>query len=169
MFELIDSPTNSGTTPNGSMPFQVGRINAMIMGGPFSYYHDHLANIPGFTGVLMAEELQHLDHGVFIPTKDFSTPDPTAMRLGIVQLIARLAEGQLAYVGCMGGIGRTGIFMAALAKIMMEANGYDDEQYGTPIEYVRGHYLKTAVETKDQQDFINNLFVADLAKWAQMI
>jgi protein tyrosine phosphatase len=161
MYELIETiKPKTNKTPNGEMMFELGDMKTMIMGGPFEYYHDHLSSLPNFTGVLMAAELEHMDHAIFIPTQDFQTPDETMFRLGLVQSIARIQKGELIYVGCMGGIGRTGLFMAGLAKVM----GVKDV-----IAHVRNHYLPTAVETQQQQDYINNLYLEDIAKWARML
>ena len=60
----------------------------------------------------------------------------------------------------MGGIGRTGLFLAALAKLSGEKD---------PVAYVRKHYMPHAVETQQQQDFIKNLKVWDLRWKLQLI
>ena len=48
-------------------------------------------------------------------------------------------------VGCMGGIGRTGLMLALLAKSFGEED---------PVRYVRATYYSHAVETAAQKQFI---------------
>jgi len=73
---------------------------------------------------------------------------------------AGLAGKQL-YIGCMGGWGRTGLFMALLAK----ASGISD-----PVAFIREQYTPHAVETKEQQDYVANFDVSpiqrNLWRWA---
>jgi len=50
-------------------------------------------------------------------------------------------------ISCIGGHGRTGIILA----IWCGLNGAP-----SPIEYVREHYSKKAIETKEQEEFVIN-------------
>lgn len=110
----------------------------VVAGGP---YRDKPA---GYTGVKMAAEI-HAPHAVSIPTQDFSTPDPVVMNRGLREAIELMNEGKPLYAGCAGGIGRTGLFLAVLAK----AFGVND-----PIKYVRAHYYAHAVETSAQMKYV---------------
>jgi len=69
--------------------------------------------------------------------------------------------GEKIYIGCMGGWGRTGLFMALLAK----ATGISD-----PVAFIREYYTPHAVETKEQQDYVANFDVSpiqrELWRWA---
>jgi hypothetical protein len=59
---------------------------------------------------------------------------------------ARLEAGSKVHAGCVGGHGRTGLFFAALVKVMA---GEPDA-----IAYVRQHYCRKAVESQRQVDFL---------------
>lgn len=82
---------------------------------------------------------------VDIPTRDFDTPPLRLLNMGLAAAVTAILRERPVYVGCMGGIGRTGLFLAILAK----AWGVED-----PVAYVREHYLGHAVETKQQQQFV---------------
>ena len=56
----------------------------------------------------------------------------------------------------MGGWGRTGLFLALIAKVCGEKD---------PVAYVREHYAPHAVETKDQQAYVESFDVAALQRW----
>ena len=64
--------------------------------------------------------------------------------------INKLKEGFKIHVGCFLGIGRTGLFLSAIVKEMLNI---DDA-----ITYVREHYNEKAVETKIQEEFLVNNF-----------
>jgi len=150
---------------NGFMPFTLGKIDTYVIGGPFRNFETakHIVRVEtgaALKGVLMAEELGYLPKDVFVPTVDFQTPEVKDVRKALMQSIALMAVGHQLYVGCMGGIGRTGLFLAALAKIM----GTED-----PVAYVRSHYIPHAVETEAQQQFIADLKVEDIQKWARLV
>lgn len=135
-------------TPNGSMPFKLGAVNGVIVGGPYAAKPDSMR------GVKMAREIS-MPCDIDIPTDDFSTPDVSALLYGMDMAVDILSREGRIYVGCMGGIGRTGLFMAAMAKLMGEED---------PVGYVRKHYIPHAVETKRQQEFISKLDVDGLRR-----
>ena len=121
-----------------SMPLAIfGGVS--IFGGPY------VDKPEGFTGVKMAVEIDR-PCDIAIDTRDYSVPTQEAMQSGILQAIERLSRGETLYAGCWGGIGRTGLFMACLAK----ASGV-----GQPIPWVRGNYNEHAVETKQQAAFVD--------------
>ncbi len=136
------------------MPVIIGNVVHILMGGPYK-------NKPlYFKGVKMAVEIFE-PCAIDIPTRDFNVPDEKVLLRGVVEGFVRMLRGQHLYVGCMGGIGRTGLYMAAMAKVMFVA-GFIDEP---PIEYVRKYYIPHAVETTQQIQYINNLEVDVIAKW----
>lgn len=98
----------------------------------------------GMIGVKMAEEIMEF-YTVSIPVKDFGIPTKEQMDKGLYEAIIWVVSGKPVYVGCMGGIGRTGLMLAILAK----AFGVKD-----PIMYVRANYSKHAVETRNQEEFV---------------
>lgn len=133
-----------------SIPFRAGVVNATIFGGPFRQYETGTRRL---VGVKMAREIDH-PHDISIPTKDYSVPDPDDMIAGLLAAIERMAEGNDLYVGCLGGIGRTGLFMAVAAKTLI---AYHDGEYAKntdPVKLVRAYYLPHAVETSEQLSYV---------------
>lgn len=113
-------------------------------------------------GVKMAAEIRKTC-AVDIPTVDFETPDPLLLERGLIKAIDLILAGRPVYVGCMGGKGRTGLFLAVLAKAFGVKN---------PVEYVRANYYAHAVETRDQYDFVQKFPISlrvrreiRLARW----
>lgn len=128
-----------------SMPFECGEVKAMIYGGPFNNAkHDRRLVL-----VKMAKEIEK-PCDIDIPTVDFSVPTRHDMDTGVLEAVKLIAQGNDIYVGCMGGIGRTGLFMGCMAKVMKD--------FGTPmgevIPYVRREFKQHAIETQEQQDFV---------------
>lgn len=116
-----------------------------VFGGPY------LQKPTGYVGVKMAQELplfKNGDHQIDIPTKDFSTPPQDKLLAGLEEAVDQILAGKNVYVGCMGGKGRTGLFLSVLVKAFGIKN---------PVEYVRSVYYRHAVETPDQYDFVAEL------------
>jgi hypothetical protein len=138
-----------------SLPLRKNR-NYTILGGPFV---DH---IPGTIGVKMAAEIQRPCH-INIPTRDYQTPDPEDLRNGLINAVEHMVKGDPLYVGCYAGKGRTGLFLAVLAKAM----GIEK-----PVDYVRANYYSHAVETEDQYLFVMDFpippEVTKMLKWARV-
>lgn len=61
-----------------------------------------------------------------------------------------MKAGKKVFVGCIGGHGRTGLFLAALTKVMIG----DEDATNT----VRKNYCHKAVESKEQIDWLNKHF-----------
>jgi hypothetical protein len=110
----------------------------LVEGGPF------YSCPPNRVGVKMAREINKPCY-VNIPTYDYNVPDIAVLNEGLTKAVEAMLRGQPLYVGCMGGKGRTGLFLAILSK----AFGVH-----APIEYVRQHYYSHAVETPQQADFV---------------
>lgn len=132
--------------PNGYMPVWIGDQVHIIVGGPYRFCP------PSFKGVKMAVEIKDPCH-IDIPTRDFNVPDEMMFRRGLVEGFVRMLRGQHLYVGCMGGIGRTGLYLAGIAKYTQRCGWIDQD----PVEYVREHYIPHAVETDEQQQYIADL------------
>jgi hypothetical protein len=109
-----------------------------VYGGP---YRDRPE---AFRGVKLAKEIKSPCH-VSIPIRDFSIPETSVLNAGLENAVYLLLKGEPVYAGCMGGRGRTGLFLAILAKAFGVAS---------PVEYVREHYFNHAVETTEQYDFV---------------
>lgn len=123
--------------------FPFSRLHYTVSGGPF---HDCPTSM---VGVKMAKEIQR-KCAVSIPTADFQTPDAETLAIGLDNAVRFLLKGQPLYVGCMGGKGRTGLFLAVLAK------AFGVKQ---PVEYVRKHYYVHAVETPEQYRFVQTFAI----------
>ena len=117
-----------------------------IYGGP---YRNKPKDLPG---IKMAAEI-NAPFEISIPTRDFSVPVYEDMVEGLKQAIEEMASGRVFYVGCMGGIGRTGLFLALLARALGEDN---------PVEWVRTHYDKRAVETAEQKAYVESFDLSPL-------
>lgn len=126
------------------MPLPFGGGSVRVYGGP--YYYRPLS----MTGVKLAQEI-NLPCDINLPIADYSIPRPDLARRALLASIDALERGESLYVGCMGGKGRTGLFMALLAK----AAGVEH-----PIEHVRSTYFEHAVETLEQERFVKAFDVA---------
>lgn len=131
---------------NQGMRVKLGTIEGTIFGGPFRNYEPGTRRL---VGVKMAAEINH-PHEISIPTEDFSIPDVLDMQRGLEDAVRALYHGNDIYAGCMGGIGRTGLFMGCMAKLMDDLG----ENIGDPVAYVRSSYKLHAIETQEQQDFV---------------
>jgi hypothetical protein len=127
-------------TVRGRLPLMVAGQAVTITGGPFDAIPD------GAYGVCLevaAEKAWLAD--VLLPTADFGLPDAAALQAAVATVLRQLETepGRPVHVGCRAGVGRTGLFMACLAK----AAGVE----GDPLAYVRAHYLAHAAETPAQE------------------
>jgi hypothetical protein len=146
---------------NGNIPLRIGRlIDTTVYGGPYRQVPEF------FWGVKMAEEINH-PHMVAVDTRDFSVPEVSDLKKGIVKALMAMINEEDVYAGCAGGIGRTGIFLAALAKVQIEyrKSKHRAGRGEDPVLYVRKHFIPHAVETKQQEEFIANLDVSDIVEW----
>lgn len=145
-------------TPNGVLPIQLGSLKATIMGGPY------LAKPEGYCGVKMAAEI-NAPCVISIPTRDFSVPPVALFRMGLLQALTLLHQRQKLYVGCMGGVGRTGLFMGGLVKVVSEYRRKTHRSTLDPKLYVREKYQSHAIETQKQEQYLEDLDVSDLVEW----
>ena len=122
-----------------SMPLHLKHgVSYTVYGGPYR------ACPSDVFGVKMAAEID-APCDVSVPTQDFSIPDVDAATQGLKETVKAVLAGKKVYVGCMGGIGRTGLMLALLAKSFGEED---------PVRYVRATYYSHAVETAAQKQFI---------------
>lgn len=123
----------------GQLKIQLNKRQYFVVtGGPFM-------DCPStMQGVKMAAEIKR-ECAVDIPTVDYKTPDRLKLYRGLGKALDLMLAGEPVYVGCMGGKGRTGLFLAVLAK------AFGIKQ---PVEFVREHYYKHAVETPEQYAFV---------------
>ena len=140
---------------NGVLPVKLGFNGAYfdfeIIGGPFDAYR------PGVNadfGVCVRAERVPKTADVHLPIHDFDVPrDQSEVDIAIEDTFGALLAGKRVYVGCMGGWGRTGLFLALLAKVAGVAD---------PVGYVRANYTPRAVETKEQMAYVHDFDVLPL-------
>jgi hypothetical protein len=126
--------------PRGRLPLVLDGREVTVLGGPFE------ACPPGAFSICLETRAQNAWLAdVVLPTEDFGTPDPAALKQAVAAALEALREApeRALYVGCRAGLGRTGLFLACLAR----AAGVE----GDPVSYVRAHYHPEAAETEAQQ------------------
>lgn len=84
---------------------------------------------------------------IHLPIPDFSIPDRAELDQAVEQAIDLAKQGKNIAVHCSAGIGRTGLFMAEMAK---QAMGMPGEE---AVRWVR-KYVPHAVETEEQVRFV---------------
>jgi len=139
-----------------------------LFGGP---YRNHDMVPEGTFKVKMASEIRAVCD-IAVPCVDFGVPNERVFRHALQLAATNLVSGKRVFVGCAYGIGRTGTFLAALAKLHREvlwrtctAPELGDDAVSDPVEEVRDLYYKGAVETREQADFVRLLDVSWLARW----
>ena len=99
---------------------------------------------------LMAEH--ELPCDLWVPVADFSVPDsPDLFRAAFDRILTRTDH---TFAGCMGGIGRTGLFIGCFLRYL----GHPD-----PLPLLRATLHPHAVETVDQKAFLDAFPLADPA------
>jgi hypothetical protein len=111
-----------------------------FVGGP---YRERIA---GTFGVLLAPELRSLDHDYLLAIPDFGVPTAAALEEGIAEIVSAAMKGKVPYIGCFGGIGRTGLVLAAIHRVL--------DPYHDALLWVRREYLAHAVERPAQEKLI---------------
>jgi protein-tyrosine phosphatase len=87
------------------------------------------------------------------PIRDFSVPSLTDLQTTLNQTISHAGYGRNVAIHCSAGIGRTGLFAALLARVLLGFNGEE------AIQWVR-RYIDSAVETPEQRQFVISATVA---------
>ncbi len=87
---------------------------------------------------------------MMIDWPDFGLPSDRAVFLDVVNdVLCRARGGAIVEIGCVGGHGRTGTFLAVLA---IQAG----EPSRSAVAWVRSHYCHEAIETDEQVAFIES-------------
>ena len=90
--------------------------------------------------------------GVFFPINDMGVPASLDDFKQLIEWTAeQLKAGKKVHAGCIGGHGRTGLFFAALRKLLVPE---DDDA----IMHVRNNYCKKTVESVQQVDWLHEHF-----------
>lgn len=94
----------------------------------------------------------------YLPIKDFSVPDNNEkLNEAIINILQEMIEKKnTVYMGCFGGVGRTGLVLACIAKSLDIEN---------PISYVRENYSPRSVETDEQANFVQNFDTTIVKNW----
>lgn len=92
-------------------------------------------------------KLDTLPRCVYYPIQNLGVPNNAEKFHALIHIIVEaLEQGQRVHVGCIGGHGRTGMVLAAVAAVL----GVSDD----PIAWVRENYCKKAVENSAQEGFL---------------
>lgn len=115
--------------------FGQGRL---IRGGPFDACEAPAISLCLEPGAVRAAEAM-----LSLPLADFTAPATPQLEATLAALLAAMRDrpGLPVYIGCRAGIGRTGMLIAALARLAGHAE---------PIAWTRAHYHPHAVETPAQ-------------------
>jgi hypothetical protein len=108
--------------------------------------------------VKCATEIQ-ADFDVEVPCQDFGVPTNADMRYAVGQAIEAAFRGRPVFAGCMGGIGRTGTFLAVVLKVF-----YPKVPVKSLVPMVKRVYFGPAVETEEQYRLIESIDVSALQR-----
>ena len=127
-------------TPRGRLFLRLDGHEVLVLGGPFDAVPPD-----AFSVCLEPRAVKAWLADIALPIEDFGTPPEADLRRAVGAALAALREdpARPLFVGCRAGLGRTGLFLACLAR----AAGVE----GDPVAHVRGHYHPEAVETPAQQ------------------
>lgn len=103
--------------------------------------------VRGTYGVKLAPEAQG-QCDLLVPIPDYGVPKQDDFEVALARIIRAAETGQVVYVGCMGGIGRTGMVLAGLRRVLCRKGG------GEAIAWARANYLGHTIETRDQERLV---------------
>lgn len=150
-------PTANGVLTFPSQGARTAFRSFTIYGGPYAAFAPAQPGEIKRFGICLREEVPRGSVAdVHLPIDDFSVPrDPVLVADTIVKAYRAGLGGKDVFAGCMGGMGRTGLFLAILAKAMGEKD---------PVPFVRKNYYSRAVETQEQAQYVKDFDVTDLRK-----
>ena len=125
----------------GYIEFEFNGHARRIYGGSFF----HAPDDDDFYTVNLMQEQPDLVSTDYFPIKDFSTPQSSSELIEVFEKMLEDEKQRDIYVGCFGGIGRTGLFIGSFLKYM----GND-----SPIYTTRSTYYHKAIETMEQENFV---------------
>ncbi|MFW5713917.1 MAG: protein-tyrosine phosphatase family protein [Brevefilum sp.] len=86
---------------------------------------------------------------IYAPVEDFSIPEQGAFQRPLQRVLNAAQSGQTVVIHCHAGLGRTGMFAACLAKIVLSLSGEE------AVQWIR-QYVPEAVQTVQQYRFVEN-------------
>jgi protein-tyrosine phosphatase len=117
-----------------------------VFGGPFEKCVKSAQK--GDATIRVAQEQHQHRATAAVEMHDFQTPpDEQAIKYALVVAVQALADGRNVFVGCMGGTGRTGLFMSCLAMAL-------HPKVADGRAYARARYKPGAVETQEQYQWL---------------
>ena len=128
-----------------------------VYGGPFRE-----APLVGTYNVNLQAEKAHGHAPIHhrLPIVDYSLPAVGAAKATLARIIfMALVRRKFVYIGCMGGIGRTGLILSLLVRIAYDLPGV------VSVDHVRSNFHSHAVETDEQQSFVNLFPCKGLRRW----
>ena len=138
-----------------------GLGRAFVYGGPY------LRKSVKLVGVKLAGEVRK-DCTIDFPIPNYGICDQSELLEAVAKAYALLLTDQQVYVGCVGGIGRTGLFLGVMAKVSHAYVPYGPEECGgafDPVLFVRKHYLAHAIETSAQESLVRGIDVSGVVRW----
>lgn len=123
----------------GAVTLRLLGRDQIIQGGPFDDFQ------PPAIGVCLAvRSLRVAEAALVLPVVDYGAPEAAELTAALRDVLGLIAANPdlPVYIGCRAGIGRTGMMIAALAKLAGHAD---------PIGWVRANYHPRAVETAEQR------------------
>lgn len=138
---------------NGKIKFEFNNRSCFIFGGAYT-------NKPLFApGIKLAQEID-TPYKVKLDISDFSVPKQNEAKIALLEAFLLLAEKNYVYVGCAGGLGRTGLFIALMTKVYFKMVGLNTTD---PVIYTREYYNSRALETVEQVEFVKSLDIDSIA------
>lgn len=124
---------------NGSVTLHLLGQARRIIGGPFDSWDGN-----GIGLCLDPTAAKRQSATILLDLADFTAPTESQLQTTLSSLLEAMRAHPAApvYIGCKAGYGRTGTFIAALAKLA----GHPE-----PIAWTRRHYHPSAVETNAQE------------------
>jgi hypothetical protein len=144
------------TQRKGYVPLLFGPgWSVRAFGGSYSLRDwELLARHGGIFGVRLEEKISN-PYAVSFPWPDFGVPAVEDFEHAMYQVMIQARFHRNLYVGCMGGIGRTGTFLACLHKTAVQMHsGASVGNSMDHVAHIRSCYLGHAIETKPQEEFI---------------
>jgi hypothetical protein len=113
-----------------------------------------------------------------IVCQDFGTPEPEDLLEAVDAAITAAFKGRPVFAGCMGGIGRTGVFMATVLKVLDPQQVFGSASFRLSwqpqVQMARQLYLSHTVETDQQEKLVDMIDVSKIRRklkwlWAMAV